>query len=62
MFCQFFVLFLLPHNGIPTTRRGGGTLSGAQGRKIPNYRPGHSQLYDSMYFQVRGIHKVRGIY
>jgi hypothetical protein len=41
---------------------GGGTFSWAQGRKIPKYGPGHSQSYDSMYFQVRGIHKVRGIY
>jgi hypothetical protein len=24
--------------------------------KIPKYGPGHSQSYDSMYFQVRGIY------
>jgi hypothetical protein len=36
--------------------RRGGTFSWAQGRKIPKYGPGHSQSYDSMYFQVRGIY------
>jgi hypothetical protein len=44
------------------TNKEGGIFSWAQGRKIPKYGPGHSQSYDSVYFQVRGIHKVRGIY
>jgi hypothetical protein len=30
--------------------------------KMPKYGPGHSQSNDSMYFHVRGKHKVRGIY
>jgi hypothetical protein len=59
MFCllSFFFLFFFW-----IRKNEGGTFSWAQGRKIPKYGPGHSQSYDSMYFQVRGIHKVRGIY
>jgi hypothetical protein len=56
-----FCVFLLTHNRIRTNKEGG-TFSWVQGRKIHKYGPGHSQSYDSMYFQVRGIHKVRGIY
>jgi hypothetical protein len=51
------------HNNLKQrTNKEGGTFSWAQGRKIPKYGPCHSQSYDSMYFQVRGTHKVRGIY
>jgi hypothetical protein len=50
----FFCLHITEYEQI---RRGGGggTFSWAQGQKIPKKGPGHSQSYDSMYFQVRVI-------
>jgi hypothetical protein len=60
MFCllSVFVLSLLTHNSIRTNKEGGAHFLGPRGVKYLNTG---LAMY-SMYFQVRGIHKARGIY